>query len=471
MEKELSQIKEKIVRQITLMTLLSITPAYVASIIRCVESDWNQVFFVHSVLYVMFLGFTLYRNSFSIAFQINFIAAIYTVIGVSGLYFFGFNGSHYYLVFTVVILSILYKKSKVFQYLVFVFLLYVTIGLLYLFRYISPQMDIIGSTHSIKQWIIVISSVVSLSIAFVYGFGHFYHSLIEIIKKKQSVESELLQHQKELEETVKRRTEKLQLVNNELVTKSDLISKKNKELKKTLANLQETQDQLLRAEKMASLGTLTAGVAHEINNPLNYIMGAYVGLENYFDEKGSDEPEKVDVLLSSIKTGIDRTSNIVKGLNQFSRNNSSFDEDCDVHSIIDNCLVILNNRLKHQCVISKNYTDTDLIVIGNVGKLHQVIINILSNALDAVDENCLINIETAVVDDKVQIHIVDNGCGIKEENMSKVIDPFYTTKPPGKGTGLGLAISYSIVKEHKGIITIESEINKGTRVIIELPIK
>ena len=130
---------------------------------------------------------------------------------------------------------------------------------------------------------------------------------------------------------------------------------------------------------MASLGILTSGVAHEINNPLNYLMGAQFGLAKYFEKHETSDKEQTDFLLSSIKTGVERISNIVKGLNQFSRNNERLDESCDLHSILDNCFVMLQSQTINKIAIIKKYSKELFSISGNSGKLHQVFLNILNN--------------------------------------------------------------------------------------------
>lgn len=298
----------------------------------------------------------------------------------------------------------------------------------------------------------------------------------DITEKKRN-EQELEQYRNHLERLVKEKTENLETaieelrsINEELSDKNEIIHNQNSELKSTLQHLKETQAHLIQSGKMASLGTLTAGVAHEINNPLNYIMGAYVGLESYFNEFGSRDKEKTDILLHSIHVGINRVSEIVKGLNQFSRNNEKRDEDCDIHAIIDNCLVMLHNKIKYIAVVEKEFTSDKIIIKGNVGKLHQVFINILTNSLQAIQKKGTIAIKTAALNGVALIRISDTGIGIEKEFLSQITDPFYTTKPPGEGTGLGLSITYAIIKEHQGEIKFESEVGKGTIVTITLPV-
>jgi signal transduction histidine kinase len=282
--------------------------------------------------------------------------------------------------------------------------------------------------------------------------------IIEKYSKEQAVQfEEIIQLNEELSQA----NDNLEAINNELQVK-------NVSLQKTIQELKETQAQLSQSEKMASLGILTAGVAHEINNPLNYIMGGYVGLEKYFTINDVQN-EKVKILLSSIKTGIDRASGIVKGLNQFSRNTDDFNEECDLNVILENCLIMLTNLTKDRIEIIRNFPSEPLNIIGNVGKLHQVFINILTNAIQSIKNKGSITISLSQKINFAIIQITDTGCGISEENLSKITDPFFTTKEPGQGTGLGLSISYVIIQEHKGSIEFQSGIGKGTMVTIALP--
>lgn len=274
----------------------------------------------------------------------------------------------------------------------------------------------------------------------------------------------LEKHKQELELKIVERTKELNL-------KNTALESSNNELAKTLQNLQDTQSQLAQSEKMASLGILTSGVAHEINNPLNYLMGAYVGLSNYFDEYESYDKKKTEILLNSINVGVERISDIVHGLNQFSRNNENIDEDCDIHSILNNCFAMLYNQTKHKAVIIKNYSDEQIFTKGNTGKMHQVFLNILTNSIQSLSEQGEIEATTRIEAKKIIVEIKDNGVGIKKKILHKISDPFFTTKPPGEGTGLGLSISLSIIKEHEGSLEFESEFNKGTTVIITLPLK
>jgi len=300
---------------------------------------------------------------------------------------------------------------------------------------------------------------------------------IDITEKKKT-ETELEKYRENLEILVRERTEELETaneelksVNEELNDKNKIINNQNTELKTTLQNLQDAQTQLVQSEKMASLGILTAGIAHEINNPLNFIMGGCTGLEEHFNDFDQNQNKNVAFFIDCIKNGVGRAAEIVSSLNQFSRDKGTYDEIAAIHSIIDNCLVILNNNIKSRIEVEKYYCEESISIIGNVGKLHQVFINILNNSLHAIGNKGIIKISTKKTTENVLIEIFDSGHGISKENLTKITDPFFTTKEPGEGTGLGLSISYNIIREHKGTISFDSEPNKGTTVLITFPIK
>jgi GAF domain-containing protein len=288
--------------------------------------------------------------------------------------------------------------------------------------------------------------------------------------------------------------------------------KQAEKLTQTLRNLQETQTQLIQGEKMASLGQLVAGVAHEINNPVNFIYGnaplaieqvqELVHLIKLYQHKYPDpgpeilkQSKTVDVdfvvgdlpkLLNSMQMGAERIREIVKSLRNFSRMDEAEIKSVDIHEGLDSTLLILKHRLQSPCnggaraiEVIKTYGDLP-IVKCYAGQLNQVFMNLLSNAIDALEETLTqtphfrpkIYLRTEFIQDNVRIEIEDNGPGINQAAQDKLFDPFFTTKPVGKGTGLGLAISYQIVTEkHQGKIQCTSQLDKGTTFSVQIPLQ
>ncbi|MCL1469795.1 sensor histidine kinase [Argonema antarcticum] len=266
--------------------------------------------------------------------------------------------------------------------------------------------------------------------------------------------------------------------------------------------LQQAQTQLIQTEKMSSLGQMIAGIAHEINNPVSFIYGNVEHSKNYVEEllglvdlyqqkyPNPDEEivERIDDIeleflaedlpktLNSMKIGADRIRQLVLSLRNFSRLDEAEVKNVDLHEGIDSTLLILNNRLKDNIKVIKQYGNLPLVEC-HPAQLNQVFMNILNNAIDALSEqaeqsNKQIAIETEQIPpDKVQVRIRDNGSGIAPEVQNKIFDPFFTTKKVGKGTGLGLSISYQILEKHSGEIRCNSVIGEETEFIIELPVK
>ncbi len=290
------------------------------------------------------------------------------------------------------------------------------------------------------------------------------------ITEKKLAEKELEKYRNHLEMLVKERTEELQATNEELSATNEELYSQREELETTLHKLQNAQRQLINSEKMASLGVLAAGVAHEINNPLNFIHGGVTAIETFIKENLSDKLDDLTPLVEIVNTGVELASSIVSSLNHYSRRDDFKIQQCDIHKIIDNCLLILNNKLKNKVRVEKDFYAGFFILNCNEGKIHQALLNILSNSIDAIADKGTISISTEVLEKTFTLSISDDGCGISNENLSKVTDPFFTTKDPGKGTGLGLSISQNIIEEHRGTLDIQSVFGKGTQVIIKLPL-
>jgi signal transduction histidine kinase len=290
------------------------------------------------------------------------------------------------------------------------------------------------------------------------------------LKKRESDLNTANKKLHESEEQLKSAIEELRAVNEELSEKNGIIRTRNTELQDALNDLKNAQTNLIQSEKLATIGILTAGVAHEINNPLNFIKGASIALESKLKNICGELDQETLLLLESISTGVRRVSRIVQSLNQFNRKSASFDERCNLAEIIENCLIIMNSSLKDRISISKNYSTADLIISGNQDKLHQVFLNILLNAEQSITHEGNITVTTSRSMNFCTVEIADTGTGIRGDLIDKITEPFFTTKDPGKGAGLGLSIAHSNIKEHGGELRFRSVLGKGTTVTVILPI-
>lgn len=272
-------------------------------------------------------------------------------------------------------------------------------------------------------------------------------------------------------------------------------------LEGVVSELKTTQVQLVQSAKMASLGQLTAGIAHEINNPIAYsysnlsclsenisdIFKLDKIIQDYDPKKDNAEAilsqylvvrEQIDTdylisdmpsLLADTIEGLERVKKIIKNLKQISYKGDDKLIPCNINNCIKDCLKVAANELKYSMEVKLDLSD-DGNILGQPYDLNQVFINLFINASHACDTNGLLTIKSVQDKDNVIIYVQDNGKGISKENILKVFDPFYTTKPVGEGTGLGLPISHAIIEKHNGKIEVHSEINVGTCFKITLPL-
>lgn len=242
--------------------------------------------------------------------------------------------------------------------------------------------------------------------------------------------------------------------------------------------LRVTQGQLIHSEKMASLGQLVAGIAHEINNPMAFVINNIYLIQESLAKLSAESPggdsavlgslSKMRTRIDHIREGADRVKELVSKLRTFSRLDEGVVKSIDIHDSIESVLLFLRHKMEGRIEIERRYAASGELTCF-AGELNQVLMNILSNAIDSIDGTGSIRVMTNVENGDFVITVRDNGKGIPASVQHKVFEPFFTTKPVGEGTGLGLAISYGIVKAHRGSIEFSSEEGKGTEFILRIP--
>lgn len=240
------------------------------------------------------------------------------------------------------------------------------------------------------------------------------------------------------------------------------------ELERAYKELQELQAQLIHSEKLASLGRLAAGVAHEINNPLTGVL-TFAHLLSKKVPKDNRWKEDLGVIVKEAT----RCKRIIKGLLDFARQTEPEKVWVDINKIIEKSLSLVENQASFQNIkIVKELAPVLPEIMVDANQIHQVFMNIILNAQEAMPEEGFLTVASDLIDGDqwIEVKFIDTGCGISEENMDKLFDPFFTTKETDKGTGLGLAVSYGIMERHQGTIEVESKLGKGTTFIIKLPV-
>lgn len=260
------------------------------------------------------------------------------------------------------------------------------------------------------------------------------------------------------------------------------------------AQLEQARRQLLQSEKLAAIGQLAAGVAHEINNPVGYVYSNLQSLESYLTDlfrltDAIDSAESLDSLraikqsidygfvrddlkdlLAESREGIERVKTIISAMKDFSHIEEEEFKPADIRRGIETTLNVVNNELKYKADVVRDFGDLPPVECI-ISQVNQVVMNLLVNAAHAIDDFGQIHIRTRTEGDSVVVEIEDTGKGISPENMNRIFEPFFTTKPIGKGTGLGLSLSFNIIEKHNGRIDVDSQPGKGSCFRVTLPVR
>ncbi len=259
-----------------------------------------------------------------------------------------------------------------------------------------------------------------------------------------------------------------------------VVQKRTADLHKALNELRMQQAHLVQSEKMASLGQMVAGVAHEINTPLGYATSnvetireslGIVSDAGGLSEDAAERMEEADVLLEDAMHGLGQIDELVKSLKNFSRVDRSHTELFDLNQGLDTALKICQSNLKGRIEVEKDYAAGLPELLCAPSQLNQVFLNLINNGAQAIDGPGSIRLATRQVGDRIEVRIRDSGCGMDEETRAHIFEPFFTTKPVGEGTGLGLSIVFRIVEDHGGTIDVNSAPGEGTEFVISLPVR
>ncbi|XOV94074.1 MAG: two-component regulator propeller domain-containing protein [Bacteroidota bacterium] len=310
---------------------------------------------------------------------------------------------------------------------------------------ISVKLEVIPFWYETSYFLIVMLLLLVISIFLLFKWRTRYISL----------------QAKKLSKRVQEQTKELEDRNSEIL-------ESNEKLKELIKENERKQIKIIESEKMASLGVLTAGVAHEMNNPLQFITSGLNLLKKRLN--GITQDEGLNHAYELMREGIKRASGIVASLNSYSRDSGSDKEVIDFYELLETNISLLKLQYSNNISLINNCKPNVLLFRGNRSRFHQVILNLLYNAIQAIKDEGEVRIDAQIKSERIELRIHDNGVGISKDNINKIFDPFFTTKEPGEGTGLGLGIVKNIVNNHGGKITIQSEPGKGSVVILDLPL-
>lgn len=301
----------------------------------------------------------------------------------------------------------------------------------------------------------------------------------EIEQNSKELEKKVRQIDEALQET----TKKLQGSREELEAHEALLRLAFEDMRRIYDDLQKSQAQLVQADKLATIGLLSAGIAHEINNPLAAVKMAFALLKmradllhKIFQSVPVEKKDETEAAFADIQKFLqqgsecaDNMQKIVQDIKMFSRSDKGTRNPENINRVIDSVISVVWSAVKYNVTLNKEYGELPLVRC-NAQQLGQVFLNLLVNASQAMDGRGSITLRTYLAGSVVKVDVIDTGPGIPADVKARIFEPFFTTKGPEKGTGLGLSISHDIIKKHNGTLEVESEVGKGTKFTVSLPI-
>lgn len=343
--------------------------------------------------------------------------------------------------------------------------------------------NLMASTLSRNWYLLIFSAVLSLgtilalpylsdisfadSVPLLSVVGNLNVIILILSYYRNRLENARLNERIVIQNELQQRTNELEEYQEKLETK---VQERTHELVKANQELKDLQDQLVQSEKMAALGTITAGVAHELNNPLQFIQSGTFILRTHL-ATGQPANDELHEAIASIENGVRRASKIIKSLDYFSLQRAEGTSLNDPHVILEDCLSTLESSHRKSVKISREFSPERSKIKGDASDIHQIFHSIIINAIQAIKDKGKVLVKTWEDDKCFALKVSDTGVGISPKHLKKVFDPFFTTKDPGAGTGLGLSITHRLIDNLHGKIMIDSKLDIGTNVTILIPKK
>ncbi len=446
MQPEVYAIKSKIINRIIFVIVVFLSPAYVTALLRWIELGWQNINIVHSVLYFYMIFLTIKRNKISFIFKVYSLVVVFAVLGLAGLWFFGFSGIHYFVIISLAIVSVYTSRKSAMIFISLISVLYIGIGLLYTNNVINTSVDMNLFLHSKYQWITIVLSVFAFSAIFIIGFGELSRELINNIEERDYVKRQL------------------ELKNYQLESSHEKLDKTISELR----TLNQTKD------KFFSI------LAHDLKSPFSSILGLAGLLDDDFDKYDTEHQK---IFIGLIHKGIENANNLIDDLLLWSRAQRDIIEFKPQHLN----LFLLATKVKNILQVQADKKSVEICVEvdpeleADVDEfiVRTILRNLVSNAIKFSHQNLgkvtifagKINEDTE--DECIEFCVSDNGTGIPAEMLPRIFDVGKNVSTPGtedeRGTGLGLPICYEFVKKHGGDIRVKSREKGGTSFFVTLP--